>query len=270
MDPPKPRPSSPADVSPAPAPWELQTKLYLFTRLISPDKSTREDPILQGLPPGSYNTSETVHPSALAPINDRSQWKGGLAHVVLVRYEDSPVGPYDELIMLSGGWSSPYEKRTSSRITNIYVSTHQSIWNGRRNWNIPKHLARFEFVPTGSRTSTFKAFLPDAEKPFFAASVTDSYLPGVPLPAFVLNPLIRMVQPPLAGDPADESPDEWIAITPAYLGRWRVAYIRPAETETGLERYGDGLQFPQVNPYWVGAKFTGLLQFPVGDRQDKQ
>ena len=77
---------------------------------------------------------------------------------------------------------------------------------------------------------------------------------------------MRIVQPPLAGDPADESPDEWIAITPVYKGRWRVAYIQPAETETetGLERYGDGVQFPQIKPLWVGAKFTGSIDFPEG------
>jgi hypothetical protein len=79
-----------------------------------------------------------------------------------------------------------------------------------------------------------------------------------------------MVQPPLAGDTdtADESPDEWIAITPAYRGRWRVAYIQPAETEAGLERYGDGLQFPQIKPYWVGAKFTGSIHFPAGTKMN--
>ena len=142
--PPKPRPSPPADVSPAPAPWELQTKLYLFTRSLGPDKSTREDPILQGLPPGSYNPSETVHPSSLALVNDAPQWKGGLGHVILVRYEDSPVGPYDELIMGSDGWANPYEKRTSGRVTNIYVSTLQSVWNGRRNWSMYRR-CRFTF-----------------------------------------------------------------------------------------------------------------------------
>ena len=129
-------PSPPAGVSPAPAPWDLQTKLYIFTALLSPDKSTREDPILQGLPVGSYNPSETVHPSALALLNDAPQWKGGMAFVVLVRYEASPVGPYDELIMVSDGWATPYEERTSGRVTNIYVSTIESVWNGRHNWSM--------------------------------------------------------------------------------------------------------------------------------------
>jgi hypothetical protein len=77
-----------------------------------------------------------VHPSALAPINGAPQWKGGLTSVVLVRYEDSPVGPYDELIMVADGFINPYEKGTSGRITNIYVSTRQSVWNGRINWSI--------------------------------------------------------------------------------------------------------------------------------------
>jgi hypothetical protein len=139
--------SSPqADVSPVPAPWLLRAKLYLFTKLISP--SNREDPILQGLPPGSYNPSETEQPSALAPVNDAPQWKGGLFYVVLVRYEDSPVGPYDELIAVSDGWANPYEKRTSARITNIYVSSPQSVWNGRNNWSMYQFppLLFFRFV----------------------------------------------------------------------------------------------------------------------------
>jgi hypothetical protein len=76
--------------------------------------------------------------------------------------------------------------------------------------DVPKHLARFEFVPTGSRTSTFKAFLPDEERPFFTATVTDSYFPGVPLPAFLPNPFMRFVQPPLAGASTDESNDDWL------------------------------------------------------------
>jgi hypothetical protein len=125
--------SPPAGVSAAPPPWVLRAKLYLFTRLLSPDK--REDPVLQGLPPGSYGASEKVHPSALALVDGASQWKGGLSHVVLVRYEDSPVGPYDELIAVSDGWANPYEKRTSARITNIYVSSLESVWNGRNNWS---------------------------------------------------------------------------------------------------------------------------------------
>jgi hypothetical protein len=126
--------SPPADIPLAPAPWVLKTKLYLFATVLKPVHP--EDPILQGLPPGSYNPSETIHPSALAPVNGAPQWKGGLTSVVIVRYEESPVGPYDELIMTSDGFANPYEKGTSGRITNIYVSTRDSVWNGRKNWSM--------------------------------------------------------------------------------------------------------------------------------------
>ncbi|KAF8483667.1 hypothetical protein DFH94DRAFT_690141 [Russula ochroleuca] len=256
--------SPPADIPLAPAPWVLKTKLYLFATVLKPVHP--EDPILQGLPPGSYNPSETIHPSALAPVNGAPQWKGGLTSVVIVRYEESPVGPYDELIMTSDGFANPYEKGTSGRITNIYVSTRDSVWNGRKNWNIQKHLARFEFIPKDSKTSCVKVFLPDAEVPFFSASITDSSIPGVPIPSFVLNPFMRIVQPPLlASDPPDieiATNDEWISIIPVYSGRWRLAYIRPSEG--GDESYGDGLHYPRIKPFWIGAKFTGSIHFPDG------
>jgi hypothetical protein len=127
--------SPPAGVTHIPGPWLFRTKIYLFTKLLSPGDN-QEDPILQGLPPGSYNPSETVHPSALALVNGVPQWKGGLSYFALIRYEDSPVGPYDELIAISDGWANPYEKFTSARITNIYVDSPQSLWNGRNNWSM--------------------------------------------------------------------------------------------------------------------------------------
>lgn len=281
MDDPSTSRSPPADIPLAPPPWVLKAKLYLFAAVLKPVH--REDPILQGLPPGSYHPSETIHPSALAPINGAPQWKGGMTSVVIVRYEESPVGPYDELIMISDGFANPYEKGTSGRITNIYVSTRESVWNGRKNWSIysfthrcrasvdkpldiQKHLARFEFIPKDSKTSCVKAFLPDAEVPFFSASITDSYIPGLPLPSFILNPFMRIVQPPLlASDPPDieiATNDEWISITPVYSGRWHLAYIRPSEG--GDESYGDGLYYPRIKPFWIGTKFTGSIHFPDG------
>ena len=133
--------SPPIDIPVAPPPWTLKTKLYLFAATLKPEN--REDPILQGLPAGSYNPLETIHPSALAPINGSPQWKGGLTSFVLVRYEESPVGPYDELMMTPDGFTNPYEKKaTSARITNIYVSSRESVWNGRKNWSKLHSLSR--------------------------------------------------------------------------------------------------------------------------------
>lgn len=189
-----------------------------------------------------------------------------MSKILIVRYEDSPIGPYDELIASSDGFANPFEKGTSARITNIYVNSQKSVWHGRKNWNIPKHLARFEFTQTNSKTLSVKVSLPDAKEPFFSASVTDSYIPSVPIPSFILNPFVRIVQPPiLASNPPDiliASNDEWVNLTPEYRGRWRVAYIQPCEG--GNELYGDGLHFPQIEPYWIGAKFSGNIHLDAG------
>lgn len=55
--------------------------------------------------------------------------------VMLVDYDESPVGAYRELLFLAGF--------RISRITRIYVSTEESALNGRLNWGIPKEVADF-------------------------------------------------------------------------------------------------------------------------------
>ena len=133
--------------------------------------------------------------------------------------------------------------------------------------DIPKHLARFNFVPTGPTTSNFAVFLPDAEKPFFMASLTDSRLPAIPISSRLVIPFMSIVQPPLLpGRPEDEliagTDDEWLSITPHYKGRWKLAYIRPVEA--GLASYGDGLHFPKFQSLWIGTQFTGTIIFTDG------
>jgi hypothetical protein len=132
--------------------------------------------------------------------------------------------------------------------------------------DIAKHLARFEFISKDSKTFSVKVSLPDAEVPFFTATVTDSIIPAVPLPSFLLKRYSRIVQPPLlASSPPDieiATDEDWISTLFIYRGRWGAAYIQPFEG--GNDSYGDGLHFPQIKPFWIGAKFTGSLIFPDG------
>lgn len=65
-----------------------------------------------------------------------------------------PVGPYDELIYVPGLFSRrPRQPLRTGRtaaepieyfpsITRIYVSTDESVYNGRKNWGIPKCVSR--------------------------------------------------------------------------------------------------------------------------------
>lgn len=68
---------------------------------------------------------------------------GRMVQIMLVRYLDSPVGPYDELLILDHPLIS--KKRLSS-IPKIYVSTQISVDQGRYFWGIPKQLAQFEWI----------------------------------------------------------------------------------------------------------------------------
>jgi hypothetical protein len=68
---------------------------------------------------------------------------GRVIQIMLVRYHKSPVGPYDELLILDHPLMS---KRHLSSIPKIYVSTPASVMNGQRFWGIPKQLAQFEWV----------------------------------------------------------------------------------------------------------------------------
>jgi hypothetical protein len=67
--------------------------------------------------------------------------QGELSCVMLVDYLRSPVGPYRELLFMPNLARAPQQGLS---IQKIYVSTMESVWNGRRNWGIPKELADFQ------------------------------------------------------------------------------------------------------------------------------
>ena len=143
------------------APWSLTGQTYCFvhgTRDPSADLAHNEDP-----------------EPARRPL------MGGLGGILLFRYATSPVGPYDELIIVPGayGYQQPrggasifsnFESisqwalrhlargipacratshhqlsERSFSISQIYVSTEASTKNGRMNWSIPKKKAVFQW-----------------------------------------------------------------------------------------------------------------------------
>ena len=101
----------------APAPWSLSACGYLLAL-----KRDEADPF-------------ATRPELEEP------WIAPLGFVLFVDYASSPVGPYHELLFIPGTFRFAGERLPS--ITKIYVSTQASIDNGRRNWGIPKELARF-------------------------------------------------------------------------------------------------------------------------------
>ena len=126
-------------------------------------------------------------------------------------------GPYDELMLIPGNFSVPTSSNTppkipkkALRIARIYVSQRTTAYNGRLNWNIPKHLARFSFsapsTPHGAsppRDLTVKVFAPGTEdgdgvQPFFACKLTPwRWVPSVPLNMAWAPISMVHVQPPI-------------------------------------------------------------------------
>jgi hypothetical protein len=61
---------------------------------------------------------------------------GGLGMIQVIRYTESPVGPYDELVIVPGGfeWEDAKKiKKRNVRVTRIYVSQKETCWNGRKS-----------------------------------------------------------------------------------------------------------------------------------------
>ena len=89
-------------------PWHLQGEAFILNYWISPQFIRQ------------YKTFR-IAPS---PI-------GRVVQVMLVRYHQSPVGPYDELLLLDHPLLS---KRRLSSIPKIYVSTQISVEHGQQLW----------------------------------------------------------------------------------------------------------------------------------------
>ncbi|KAI1122389.1 hypothetical protein F5Y10DRAFT_287226 [Nemania abortiva] len=212
-------------IVPAPAPWKLKATVYIVGFYSKAGQ----------LPDHAYSPLERDSPYASAAAS--GEHKGGTAWFQVIRYTESPVGPYDELIVCPGHFSYDVEEggkrtKTNLRISRIYVSQKYTCWNGRTNWNVPKHLARFEFDDLDDGTTVVRVYPHDttgdiaealpSDVPLFQAKFTPlRWAPSFPFSVSWLQHLgmdPALVQPPLpAGEGSQgELPgtDRWCKITP--------------------------------------------------------
>ena len=155
----------------APSPWILNGQVaYLFVH-------------------GSRSAQELFNEN---PEPIRSPFRGGMGGMLLVRYSDSPVGPYDELLFFPGCYQ--FGDKTYYRISQIYVSTLDSVINGRRNWNVPKKSALFHW----SDNDTFvKIYLLQSSEPFCTIRVRPRLYCFPASSMMVPSSLRTFLQPPL-------------------------------------------------------------------------
>jgi len=254
----------------SPGPWTLKGEGYGIPFKLKPGK----------LPPGLY------HPLDTPPIGpDNDDFQGGVGMIQIVRYSDSPVGPYDELLIIPGRYFVPggkYKGKTQLRATRFYVSQRETTYNGRKNWNIPKQLARFEFshppaTPTGKIPKQLKVRVypwdsgPDAT-PFFSCTLSPSrLLPGVPTNSKWLPFTLYLVQPPVGhGEGKGEDlllyeSDRWCGIPLATTGR-RTRYMSAKVDPAPEEEKRNGTHWPAIDTWGFGLWLEGAtLLFPVAE-----
>lgn len=211
---------------------------------------------------------------------------GGTGTVQIVRYLSSPVGPYDEIMFVPGKFNVPGELGggAMSQITRIYVSSIQSVFNGRTHWNVPKNLAHFEFIsgPCGSVTIkvyalesyTFSSpkkgadvcFQPTFSSTAFFSTTFHSFGPEqlrVPVRTSYLPFCTTIVQPPLKqGDLTLGciGTSTWKKFDVDVSGR---VGLRKAEgsldSKDGSKKFADGEHFPDFKAYQIGFHWKDVI-----------
>jgi len=239
------------EIAKAPAPWFLKGECYTF--------------LCNGLDqaahlPNGGDDSES---------DERGTYLGGPAGFMLVRYSSSPVGPYDELMYIPGRYKGP-NKAKGFQITRIYVSSEASTLNGRLNWNIGKHVARFVFTPERpepGQSFTVSIFNSEATEPFFSAVIRPpSVLLALALPATtsILGSFYSLIQPPLRKGQTPElaGTEVWKIVRPKLWGSVRKVTALPnLEGPAGDKRFGDGVSFPDIRPNWIGGVMMREAKF---------
>ena len=131
-------------VKKAPAPWNLTGNgyviLYWFKKENLKDKCFLDDSL-------------------------KESYLGGRGCVMLVDYKSSDVGPYKELLFIPGKIN--FNGKKLYTISKIFVSTLDSVVNGRENWGIPKEHANFSWM---SDKHTEKIFIEHDGHEFFSAN----------------------------------------------------------------------------------------------------
>jgi hypothetical protein len=110
-----------------PAPWKLRGNGYIF----------------------AFRFPRTLQGSRFFSSPFLGEAFSGFGAMMLVDYLESTAGPYRELLFVPGRF--PFGDKKYYSITKIFVSTMESVENGRRNWGIPKELADFSITSEGPR-----------------------------------------------------------------------------------------------------------------------
>ncbi|KAL8829015.1 MAG: hypothetical protein Q9191_002257 [Dirinaria sp. TL-2023a] len=104
----------------APPPWSCKCTAYALPFFYSASS---------GLPADLAYAPLEAASSTFSSQSEAGGYKGGLCMLQIIRYTETPVGPYDEMALLPGDFSMPHAKEANMRITRIYVSQKDTCYN---------------------------------------------------------------------------------------------------------------------------------------------
>jgi hypothetical protein len=151
-----------------PAPWKLKGKGYILLFRFS---------------------KQEIEADKFLSDFFRENFCGGFASLMIVEYQSSDAGPYNELLLIPGKFK--YKGQKKNTISKIYVSTMASVENGIRNWAIPKELADIKFEQDGKLREKVTASI--GENEFFSATFRKYRLPFPVHTAFLPFPLVQLM-----------------------------------------------------------------------------
>ncbi|KAF4583242.1 acetoacetate decarboxylase (ADC) domain-containing protein [Ophiocordyceps camponoti-floridani] len=266
-------PPQPDAIQLIPPPWHVTGDVYCLSFWTS-TAAARKLPAAH-----AFSPLEAADASFACPVGSKPA--GGLGMIQIIRYHDSPVGPYDEMLVVPGSFDwvrrradGREEVGRNPRISRIYVSQRQTCHNGRINWGCPKHLARFDWTTTPDSTTTVKIYPHDttgdasesspSSTPFFQASFKPvTYAPPFPFATRWLGLLgfnTTLVMPPLPRGHGSQGElpgtDRWCSFLPNQYSRsTRVGWFDLAQGDhapydnfwPGLGRWQLGFKMENAN-----------------------
>ena len=176
-------------------------------------------------------------------------YRGWMGAVLLVDYQSSNVGPYQELMFIPGLFKLGGKRGFS--ISKIWVSTEASLQNGQRNWGIPKELAQFEVERDQQGIRLFKAS--KGSRVFFEAQLKHTRL-SLPFTSKLL-PLTRIIQ---------QSLSQLLLTRPQATGKIGLASLQKATADPD---YFPPLQ--KLSPLACLAVPSFQMQFPIAQLLDQ-
>lgn len=197
---------------------------------------------------------------------------------------------------IPGAFTAPEgDGKPHLRITRIYVSESNTttIYNGRANWNVPKHPARFEFKELSKSETRISVFPPSTtvdggsndstdSTPFFSAVVSKAanFLPSIPFSSKITPVDTTVVLPPLPTSPSNPAlvgTDSWKSFLSVMKGKVRFIWVKPGEIKDadGKPQFGDGVRFPKIKPwslgmYWLPGTTFEITSVELHKNEDKK